>query len=236
MSKGFKNAPSATAFKRGMRVSREDNDYHIVYVTHDGDAVCDCGSILRPDYVPDCVLDLDPIWEGRDYYGDHESDSCRVEMANDDLVAYQTVNGTRTVVARPDFLQYWKPLPLDPPAEAEPAPAWVPEVGKECIYRDSAGVEWKAVARAIYSKFAWITRSPDSRGFITNLCYLGPLPPEPPVKVGEYVIATDRSGLEHVGRVSAIDCSKREFQLFYVGAWFGWDNVTITHLRPVEAP
>jgi hypothetical protein len=65
---------------------------------------------------------------------------------------------------------------------------------------------------------------------------LRPLPPEPPVKVGNFYMLTRNSdGQVFVGRVREVYSEKQEFFLDYIGM-FSWDdpNVTITRLVPEQ--
>lgn len=130
---GFQNAPGLTEFKTGMRIMGPNDMLYggewvaVRWVCETGNALCEtdrhAAAFLNVVYIPDYLLDLDSIWEGREYEDDHRF-KCRVLFVSDSHVAFKRTNGNGLVWLRGDFLAEWKPVPLLPvPTPAEgPAP------------------------------------------------------------------------------------------------------------------
>ncbi len=214
---GFKNAPSVTEFRRGMRVycprlaqwcSIECVDRNgRGYPEHGGDHIW----LLSVPEMPQMKLDLSSIWEGREYeYKGHELGDSRATMvmANDDLVCFRQ-GGGHLVRRRDWFLANYSPVPLDQTAEvsqAKPEPEpWKPKAGKECEYQSLHGNWLRMNVRAVQGNHAWIATpgQPEYPGSVVHVFSLRPVPLEPPVKVGDVLqVTVDRR--TYYGRVESI--------------------------------
>lgn len=63
---GFKNAPTITEFRRGMRIQLDGAaDWHTVVHVHAHGAVMDNWSCVGSNHIPCCHLDLTSVWEGQ---------------------------------------------------------------------------------------------------------------------------------------------------------------------------
>lgn len=123
---GFQNAPGVKEFKAGMRIKLPQYVIHggesatVRWVEPRGGAYCETDDhdavFCVAVNIPDCILDLDSIWEGREYEHTYGAKSC-VAFVSDSHVA----NCLGGLYVRKTFLADWKPIPL-PAAEVE-APA-----------------------------------------------------------------------------------------------------------------
>lgn len=249
---GFRNAPGVTKFRRGMEFEYAGSPYQVLWVwPPSGESLAinlsaTCIDRMERYFPPstllECTLDLDSIWEDKVYrLRNLKSIESKVLMVNDAWVAHTTIDG-RAVDAREWFLDHYEPLPLNSPAEGQPAPAWKPEAGKECIHVNYCDVGERAIPVAFDGLFAWMKRKTDSRGFITRLSQLRPLPPDPPVKnepvKDDDLVLVLRDGEESIGRACMVNAAAQMFQLSTRPAsrWFDWTDpkTKVTHL--VGAP
>ncbi len=238
--KGFQNARGVTAFAVGMRIYWCGIWYIVRFVHPNGDGLVTfepdhvASRIIGVSKIPDCTLDLDSVWVGRHYMGEPVvGDNEAVAKAiSEDTVAYAE-HTPLLVATRENFLKYYKPLPL-PAVPDTGTGEWRPEAGKPCLH-------------AVDGKVVPIGPDPDNKGnivcafwrngqrhffsYISTLLYS--LPPEPPVKVGEYLSVT-RRGTEYVGHARNVDPVSHMFQVGGSSEIFDWDDAgtSIVHLIP----
>jgi hypothetical protein len=239
---GFKNARSVTDFAVGMRICYQGNWQIALYIDKRGFARTrmdpDDGGIyaIAPEHIPHCTLDLDCIWVGREYYS--PTAKCRVIMANDEWVVCDIDTGMHLLEARTWFLRRWRPVPLDPPSVAQaPAETWKPEVGKDCQRRDDdAWVNTTVIWVMDSPPLAWVCDHASHR--LVDWLSLRPLPPDPPVKVGDWVLVERKTNQWQVGKVFAADSETATILssdvLLEDKIRYDEEGIKFTHLVPKE--
>jgi hypothetical protein len=151
--KGFLNAPSITEFRRGMRMQHcERHDYYVVeWVSEDGWAWCrnddGHGALVSYPFPSRFSLDLDSIWEGREYeHVRNTGDLATVLMTSPDYIAFYgnpkgrpRNDGWTDCYNRDSFLRNWAPVPLPGPVP-EPTPEQPVKVGD--VIKVENGYDW----------------------------------------------------------------------------------------------
>lgn len=134
----------------------------------------------------------------------------------------------------------WYDFPYFVLEKVEPEP-WKPKAGEECWQRFSDNDGRKVFVRGLYGSWAWVAtdQDPGRRGVLLNRGDLRPLPPKPPVEIGDVVHVICKRNYERYGLVCLIDPDNCTFQLFPNSTQdpvFDWRKVTITKLVPEAKP
>ncbi len=215
----------------------------------------------------DTTLDLSSIWVGREYRNEIGQHS-RVVCVSDTHIGILFLGHTQQLWTRGNFVaSSWKPLPLEPPAtlespvqgdvdpdprthqQTQPEPTWVPEVGTECECTEPPDLmkqkPFPVIPRCVGKIWSWVGHSDHGvgdenvNGLIVTTKSLRPLPPEPPVKVGDEIRVTRKHGPPDYGKVSGVWPDKLEYAIQRGDEperRYFWTAGGITHLRPVEQP
>lgn len=123
----MKNAPSVKEFRVGMRVKlpeflRHGGEWATVrWVEVTGMAHCETDDhdavFPQAKHTSECFLDLDSIWEGREYEN-ARGEQCCVLFVSDYHVVLRVVlrfdDTINRLWTRPEFLAEWTPIPLSP--------------------------------------------------------------------------------------------------------------------------
>lgn len=252
---GFKNAPGITEFERGMVFTVGGRKSRVEWVDVDGQAHCSSvpdidgvGHVKMLWALPILDLDLGSIWEGREYrYKGDTNTPVTVLAISDTHIGYKA-GEWKCCRCIKSFRTDYEPIPLpqfDEAAHPDPECAcvgvaekpWMPKIGDKVAW-PVAG-ERVFVVRAIFRDDGGTLRATiESNRAVINpvISDLRPLPPEPPVKMGDYVLLTAH-GYERVGKVNYVDNLQHLFRLdppVTNDAPYDWDNksITITKLTP----
>jgi hypothetical protein len=126
------------------------------------------------------------------------------------------------------------------PKSVNDKPAWKPEINKECEWYDPQGEFAPIFVTPLFhdaEKDVWVCRKRGTARYEgLKLSVLRPLPPEPPVQVGDIVKAVFPAGDWRVGEVGLVDPERRVFTMHTNTHSFaserGYDGVKFIKLVP----
>ncbi len=264
--KGFKNCPSITEFKVGMRFREHDNgDWWTVGFVDRGTAVClphhnekdltyrNISASFPQQNIPGYTLDLDSIWKHRQYERD---DGC-IEIAKHLEVVclsekyigflWGTDGSGLEIWPRERFLRVCKPIePMgacmglaesqpvaDPaPSTVEAPQAWKPEAGERCLSQCDRTECWYIGRSPTNGSVAVIQLVGQDVFLRCSMDNLHPLPPDPPVKVGEIIEMTNGDWWK-LAKVTGVSADGFDFCTeFGCPESTKFRDVTITHYVP----
>jgi hypothetical protein len=235
---GFRNCPSITKFAVGMVITC-DRSLLTVVRTYSNEAavaatpVCLETRTLTSSDIEGCTLDLSSIWVGRKYRDRHQHNvTAEVLMTDAALVCFADQTIMRRTWSRANFLDQYEPLPLEEKQTVQP---WTPKPGEKCwCGTDEDEFEFTPLYVGPIDSYGHAAHVPNEiQGrIVQNKKLHAPLPPEPPVKVGDRVlIARGAEEKKIAGTVAHVYPDRKEFHLAGWGV-FCWDGLTITHLVP----
>lgn len=247
---GFKNAPAVSAFKMGMEVNYVGTRLTVAWVDAAGQAHCaamsGCECVLSPreNGMGQATLDLSSIWLGRKYKGRFSGLIHTVVALGPYYVGTTSHNEThKHMYTREAFRKLFDPLSLEP--EQPVSEPWKPEAGTKCLRVLVDGTAQEVVPRSVMAHQSWVVPAyklgdDEYDGFIVKTVSLHPLPPAPPVQVGDVVMTTWKKGGERLyGRVEEVRAENHSFDLRFNDlsnvVHIDWQSVTITKLVPEGA-
>ncbi len=205
---GFQNARGVTAFAVGMRICWCGIWYIVRFVHPNGAGLVTfepdhvSSRVIRVTEIPNCILDLDSVWVERKCKGRVTKRECEIVLVSSEWIGFTGTDGQEGLCPRGHWDESYNPLPL-PTVPDTGTGEWKPEAGKECFHdegdKNIPDTKVIPVGPDPEIRGNWVCsfreESGQRRFYSYMSAYLNPLPPEPPVQVGD--IWVDKAGPTH---------------------------------------